>query len=402
MSTKFYALSLVASALVLSNAEGAGDMRRGQSGGTCENSCCDNDSCCGECCCMPQPNQCLNAWGYAPPYYDLNCAWGVSISAEFLYWYGREFDLATGARLLLVEQQSNDVTAQTAFPALNEVLYPKAKWDPGVRLSVGWNPNCDGWDAELSWTYYKNERASRVCVPSFDPLFINNNAGTSLLSNVWTDSITFFDFISSRWELEYNQLDLVLGRRYWLSPCFTLRPFVGLRALWSDISLDACNTADYTDDSSLSFPFSHCNEYWGVGLVGGLSPRFYFTPCFSLYGEMAFALAWGEFQIKRANSRATSTPNNTPPPDVVTTSLMYRSCSECSGMQSVLDLALGLRYETTFCDRSYLGYLETGWEHHLLINHVVRFRSLLDGLEFDQVKNDIGFGGFVLKAGFEF
>ena len=34
------------------------------------------------------------------------------------------------------------------------------KWSPGFRIGIGWNTNHDGWDANVTWTWYENSKSS--------------------------------------------------------------------------------------------------------------------------------------------------------------------------------------------------------------------------------------------------
>ena len=124
---------------------------------------------------------------------------------------------------------------------LNEVLYPGAAWDPGVRASLGWSSACDGWDLLLEWTYYKNDRKKTFSTPPITGIG-NGDAGDLILFNYWTDNARNVDSIQSKWEFKFNQLDFVLGRRSWVSPCFTVRPFAGLRFLWTDVEFESTST----------------------------------------------------------------------------------------------------------------------------------------------------------------
>lgn len=395
MKGNLLALSLAASSLAFAVDREDHNMRASAaSNECCANDCCSDDCCCG-CCCQPHPNQCLDSWGYAPPYYDLNCAWGFSAGIDFLYWYGRERDLPVAYRLLDLPLTPDNQTTSTVF---DKALYPNAQWDPGVRLFVSWDSCCDGWDLLLQWTWYKNSKCQSFSTPS------SGTDADTFLQNPWEDNLLRWDTIKSDWEFQYNQLDLQLGRRYWLSPCFTLRPFTGLRFLWSDVDfgsksyLDEVLSPDVTQSNFSNV--SHDNKNWGAGLVGGVEPRFYFTPCFSLYGGFGVSLLWGKIETNRKQEIYVSTVR--PTSTLVSQDQTYRACSEHFGMQSLFDTELGLRYEMTFCDRSYLGYLEAGWEHHLLLNHVVRYQLVSEDPTFVVHRNDVGFGGFVLNFGVMF
>ncbi len=184
-----------------------------------------------------------------------------------------------------------------------------------------------------------------------------------------------------------------------------MRPFAGLRFLWTDVEFESTSTKNTIPNLSnssehQSYTFDLDNDYWGIGFVAGIQPRFYFTPCFSLYAGLGVALVWGEFEMKRDHVLQSTVKSGSTAQ--LTLDEAYSSKSELSGMQSILDLELGLRYEMAFCDRSYLGYLEAGWEHHALLNHVSRQKLVDSNPSFTTERHDVVFGGFVLRVGFQF
>ena len=48
----------------------------------CSDSCSCNSCCCTPCC-VPQPKKCIDCECYTPQYYDLQCDWGLFLTADF-------------------------------------------------------------------------------------------------------------------------------------------------------------------------------------------------------------------------------------------------------------------------------------------------------------------------------
>ena len=85
-------------------------------------------------------------------------------------------------------------------------------------------------------------------------------------------------------------------------------------------------------------------------------------------------------------------------------------------MKPVLDTAIGLRYEDTYCCDEYRFSLDLGWEHHIWFDHNHRYVSILQvnqsppsgdplvlaQIDFNFSTYNVGFGGFVLRARFDF
>lgn len=59
-------------------------------------------------------------------------------------------------------------------------------WDPGFRLGLGWNTDCDGWDLYLNWTYYHNRSKKSTEFPLINADF---KEGERTILDPWTAHI---------------------------------------------------------------------------------------------------------------------------------------------------------------------------------------------------------------------
>ncbi|NGX38917.1 MAG: hypothetical protein KR126chlam1_00233 [Chlamydiae bacterium] len=381
---------------------------------TCCQPCCECEPCC-----VPKPKKCIDCECYTPQFYDLQCDFGFYFDVEFLYWYAKEQHLP-----LAVESTIEPVLREDGTP--KDFLLPKkeifmdSRWDPGFRLGVGFNSECDGWDYYLSWTYMHNKRTRSRSVAPFEDE--NTPSGTNVLLSPWDTlypvfvdgddpQISGYDHIKGKWRLNYNVVDLELGRKYWLSQCFNFRPFVGLRGAWSRLRFRVKNSFEPTDESihnALSTSVAYKNRIWGVGFLGGIQPTWYYSSCFALYGNANIALLWGRDDVSRKESIGIL-----PGPGMIEVINPSYSTSACvDGMQGVLDLAIGLRYEDTYCCDRYRFTFDLGWEHHQWFNYAHKFKVLaipVDTIEIgngfvhlDDFNTDLGLGGLVLRVRFDF
>lgn len=388
---------------------------------SCE-SCCDDSYTCGSCyctpCCVPEPKKCIDCECYTPQYYDLQCDWGAFFTVDFLYWYARESNLAYASKVqsLITTTDIPDVQSQIFVPKTYEHL--DTAWDPGVRVGLGWNSCCDGWDTYLHWTYFQNNKNASTSVPSnfgFSD-FIPGNGEFALL-NPWLNAslhgphdAQIFDAISAKWRLRFNNIDLEFGRKYWLSKCFTLRPYTGLRGAWTNTRFST-NSFRQPSNSTLSQEFQNqfTNKYWGVGFIGGLQPNWHFCSNFILFANFDGSLIWGKAEMNGYESQ-TETEDS-----LLTNSYSNSANDNFFKMQAILDLALGLRWEETWCCDRYRTTLDLGWEHHIWLNHNTRTKTmdyfqldegtsfLANGYRtFTEETTDTMFGGFVLRARFDF
>lgn len=445
MNNKYLALSLIASSSLIaqqsrmsSNYEN--DNYHHQSG-YC-NSCCCSPCCCKPCC-VPKPKKCIDCECYTPQYYDLQCDCGFFADVAFLYWYARETDLSYALEVEAVQRTlpTEDNENPDLIFAPQKYHHLDTKWDPGVRVGVGWNDSCDGWDYYLNWTWFQNTEKDSTSVPNYGTTGVGGSGdvflpflasnGESLLLNPWINQgfhvvgsnrlIISWNSIRARWKLTFNQIDLELGRKYYLSKCFVMRPYLGLRGAWTKINFRTTSSRMATsplDGTIFDFTFKDRfkTRNWGVGLLGGFQPTFLFTPCFQLYGNADIALIWGEFEIKkRENYQGTTTSTSE---TLLDPSYVNQSTSKFFQMNAILDLGIGLRWEDTWCCDQYRTALDVGWEHHIWLDHNHRnktydfFSANLGGgsaparesgfRTYAENTGNLCYGGLVIRFRFEF
>ncbi|MDN3506399.1 MAG: Lpg1974 family pore-forming outer membrane protein [Simkaniaceae bacterium] len=368
----------------------------------------NNDSCCETVACIGE--------GYTPKYYDLQCDWGVTVSAEFLYWYAVENRLPIAMRTLGFVPQGADVIPGAELAVPNKNIYMDSSWDPGFRVGAGFNSCCDGWDFLVQYTYYRNTNKKGLSEAAVQGGFFIPPGGDFLFTSPWIETFLpvpfLFDQVNAKWKLDYNVLDLEIGRKFWLSPCFNLRLFTGLKGSWIRTQYDLLQERDLATLDSTAivggfFLDNFKNTFRGVGLTLGLDPTWHFSRCFSLYGSADFSLLWGKYDGDRSEEF-----------EIFVTSDRYAvswdSTNDFYGMQGVFDLGIGLRYEDTFCCDRFRFLFDLGWEHQLWYDliHRIKFESAsvplnltFDRLSFatyGEIDTDLALGGLVVKAKIDF
>lgn len=383
-----------------------------------------DDCCC--CYCEPEPTECVDGVAYTVPAYDLQCDWGVSLDLEFLYWYARETDLSYAMTFTSKERSSTNETTVFAPSRYKDL---GTKWDPGFRAGLGWNSACDGWDLSATYTWFHNRKTSSTSVPEFlvvpevgeqgilnpwiNQSFHQRNSQNQQVSN---QNIQLFSKVAAKWRLQLNIIDLELGRKYWLSECFNLRPYAGVRGAWWKTRFRTTSTKETDPTRSQSFTYDFkfvdrfTNRVWGVGILGGLQPAWYFSCCFAIYGNIDVALLWGDIEGKKRERYTQPEARG-----VVDGSIDYsnRSNRKFSQMTPALDAGIGFRWEEIWCCDRFRTALDLGWEHHVYfdVNHRMKsvdtyvsgtapvntgFRSY-----FSQSGN-LGLGGFVMRFKWDF
>jgi len=397
---------------------------------------------CSTCCCFPcccsNPRPCIDCECYVPQFYNLQCDWGFSFDAEFLYWYARETNLAYASKIEMKDVDPSD-NSQLAF-ANQSYKHLDTDWNPGFRIGIGYNSSCDGWDYNLTWTWFSNKEKDSTCVPDYgldSPLLPFVGAeGQSILLNPWINQsfhflsgqigdafnpyVISFDRISAKYHLTFNQVDLDVGRRYWLSKCLNMRPYVGLRGAWTRARFSTNSYRTTTVDSedyALMLNDKFKSKGWGVGFIAGFEPTFYFSQCFGLFAKAGTGVIWGDFEVDKTEKYSGTNAANT---DVVFLTYCNKDHSEHSQMTGLLDLALGIRWESTWCCDRYRSAVDLGWEHHIFFDQNHRYKtvdffnftplsttavvpSTINGYrQIDEATGNLGFGGFVLRLNFDF
>ncbi len=355
---------------------------------------------------------------YPPQDYNLECACGLSFSGDLLYWYGRETDLLYAIKFRVVSPLAGSDDTPVALPS--KYQYLEAKWALGFKAAIGANFNCDGWDAALRWTYYQNNQAKTTANAPFTggapALGESALLGLYFYENYREDP--FFTKAKARWKCSFNQIDLELGRTYWLSPSFRLRPFTGLRVACSETLFKVRYLiGPYTQSiSQLLVMESNLNKlkntYWGAGFLAGIAPCFSICQGFAIFGNLDGALLWGKFEeTDRINYLGTSVTGGETTIDFSTTN---KATGSYYRMQGVLDLGIGLRFWKNWCSDRFRSTLDIGWEHHMWINHSLRHRPLGSATSTfgssnftyftnaTAVKSDLVFGGLTVRAKFDF
>jgi len=360
-----------------------------------------------ECCCVEEC-PCPEITCFTPAYYDLYADWGLFLSVDFLYWYARESSLTyAGKNEYILLGSETDPSELTLVPIEYEKI--DVKWKPGVRIGLGANLPCDGWDVLAEWTYFQNSSSSTISTPVNSQPFV---AGDFQLFTPWgqfADETPRSNQVKGKWKLRWNGLDLEMGRRYWVSPKLTIRPFAGLRGGWTKTNFDITATLDENEFAANTVLTSQEtndfeNTFWGYGLVCGLAPTFYFTPCFSLFGGMDIALLWGKSKLSLDSTAFAATTDTTTGSVSLLRDFSSNASGSTFGIQPIIDLALGLRYESKFCSDRFLVAVDAGWEHHVWLHHNMRYytNDLVVSGSGEETKHNIDFGGFVLRLRFDF
>ncbi len=331
----------------------------------------------------------------------------VVIDIEFLWWYATVGNLPYAyVEEVVLEGSSLNPTRIVRVP--DRMKEFGSEWDPGIRLGLGIITNHDGWDVYANWTYFRNSDDESVSVPPFSNTFANsitNPPGQHVLASPWFIDATqgLFSSINGKWDLLFHQIDLILGRKFWISPNLVLHPYVGLRGNRSRLSLNITGNLDGSLTENNFFAIERANwkqQFWGVGLLGGMDTVWHLTKHWSIFGESDIALIYGRYEIRDRYSFFFGSFTQTN----LDISHTYNNDNIYS-FQPIIDLGIGIRWETTFLDECYRINIDAGWENHIWIDFNKLTRPLTDKFQnqsFMSSEGNLSISGLVIRGRFEF
>ncbi len=306
---------------------------------------------------------------------------------DLLYWTARVNGLNTA-----VVQSDPTVTS---FKRLNDahITTLHGDWSWGFRVGCGYNIGHDKWDLKLTYLRFTDHGHKHIStgegvaiyptpVMPFAPVFDENNQYASAMT--------------SSWHLNLNQLDLDLGREFFVSSYLTLRPHGGIRSNWIQQSMrnfyEVLNVFPSTDTSVKAK-----DHWWGLGLAGGVDTQWSLGGGWSLFGNLAAAILYGFHPV-------TDTHVDSPTEDPSNTTLFAHVDNTYRISQPILDLQAGLAWDHLFFkDRFHLG-LQLGWEQHVYFsqNRFSTFTGLRQRGSFTSNPGDLTLQGWTASMRMDF
>ncbi len=314
------------------------------------------------------------------------------VFGELLYWTANQ-----GGMPLAVVNEHTSVNLSDA-----KIENVRGKWDVGSRVGIGYVIPHDGWDIDFTWLHFNTESHRKVLhssrnkfifptlVPSTDPI----------------SDINFCRKADARWKLYFNQLDLDLGREFFVSRWLTLRPHGGIRADWLRQDLNA-NYKNF--DNGLSTPnkvqIRYHDRWRGVGLEGGLDSQWGLGGGWSIFTDISAAILYGRHKIRLIDKDTPATVSFSNGASSLPKGKYARVKDRLRRIaHPVIDLLLGLRWDTKFDDdRFHLG-LQAGWESHVYFGQN-QFPIFCDDFNFGKFfanQGDLFLQGWTFGARFDF
>lgn len=214
---------------------------------------------------------------------------GPFAQVDLLFWQAREDGLSYA---IIANQPSFLEITPKEF----NIKEPQFEWDFAFRLGAGYGNKRDGFDLFAQWTRFFTDARDTG----------NNLSSGKFFLPIWAHP-NFngfpFDPISdteAHWTLHFNEIDAGIGRSFYISKFFTVRPFVGP----SSVSIDQKYKVKYKKPPISNIPERkdtvHLkNDFFGIGARAGCELRFHFIKGLSLMTRGSAAIYAGRFKVRR-------------------------------------------------------------------------------------------------------
>lgn len=318
---------------------------------------------------------------------------GVYLFVDPLYWHTK----VGGTEFAATEENGSQV-AQVILPQANGVLKGNDfNWDWGVRVGIGANFAHDCWDANINYTWYETNQTTSV-IKRF-PAAVRT---TRLAENIFAQSA------KSSYNVNYNNVNLELGRHYFQSKTVSVQPHIGLKAAWLDLMQHIFYTITFP---TLNSPFEgtqlKINDksfLFGIGPRAGINAEWYVGDGFSIAGRLAGALLYGYSRAlhhQKADENSNNFGDNL--------SRMIRSKTHL--YVPTAQAFLGLIWERFLFERTKHLTLGAGYEveYYWRANQMTYIHDTANPNNLtsrrdhiDSMSEDVMFYGLTLKARFDF
>lgn len=271
---------------------------------------------------------------------------GPFFNVEFLYWQGKVDNLEYAEKDKF-QSLGNPMHAKSSLKDLN------FEWNPGAKVTLGYGCPTDNWDISLVWTYMHSEAHSSVHTD--DPTLLTEN-----LRPTWTPFLlgSIADRASAHWQMNYNILDLELGKSYMMGRAVCVRPHAALRGAWIYQHYNPKYHAgfQYLNVATLTTLFKNTslkadNDFAAIGMAMGADTEWFLSPHWSFLAKISASLDYGRFRVHQtANGGFLNISGST----VFINNETAKLKDDFWRLRSSLETELGIQWQTSFHNERYL------------------------------------------------
>ncbi len=302
---------------------------------------------------------------------------GMYINVDILYWHAK----VGGTEYCYTDQDPG-----ATLPIQGSLRENDFDWDWGFRIGLGYNFEHDGWDAFLNYTYFDSSDGSKTAA-GFNGSVIPLKGTPSITGSTDLTSVTN---ATSNYKFDYDNLDLELGRNYFISRSLSFRPHFGLRSTWLDLTqrTNFYGGSVLLDNQLLVYD---SNNFWGLGPRAGVNSKWHLTNGFSVVGNLAGALLYGYYKVEHNENDTTSLSHS-----LEIDANMHRFCPNAQ-------MYLGLSFDKyIYNDKQHIG-VALGWEiqYYWRVNQMLKSDDF-QVLKYERYSEDAAMYGVTLDIRWDF
>ncbi len=204
---------------------------------------------------------------------------GVFIIVDPLYWHAK-----VGETEYAYTEEFAGTPQNLLFPPHHGALkHNDFGWDWGVRVGLGYNLCRDMWDINLNYTWFDTNSSDST----------QKNPPSAIRPSRFIVA-RFASNAKSSFSIGYNNINLELGRHFFISKMISAHPFIGLKSTWLDLKqrIFYQPTTPGIGDVGGLFKLNDKSNLWGIGPRGGFNSKWYLGDGFSITGMLATALLY--------------------------------------------------------------------------------------------------------------
>lgn len=237
---------------------------------------------------------------------------GFEVGVDFLWWKPSADNVDTG----IVRTSADHDSHNNLCP----------DWQPGVRVMFRMPKfYCD---LGLCASYTFIEPTKKQHHHHNGGVFI---PGSETSCNECDDQGGFaFDHAKAKWDLTYQEWDILFGYDIACSQCNHFKPFIGIAGI--NVSNDVRLHFHHEGDEDGGIHHRHNTDFWGVGLRAGAEYQYQLSDCLRFFALAHGTILAGESDHKSHNGGFDSKDNN------------------CSHLVPGYHIGTGFSYNTSICN----------------------------------------------------
>lgn len=300
------------------------------------------------------------------------------LTFDLLYWR---------ARVGGTEYAYTDQDRAATLPIKGRKKHMEFSWDWGIRAGLGYKFEHDGWDFHGEYTWWDTSGSDSVRAG------LNSSIIPTRGSSSITGASPFIYCTSAKalYDLEYQAVNLELGRDYYVSSTVSLRSHWGVKTAWIDQEERVRYTGgDPSQNANLTFLGLQGNtvhvkdycDYWGIGPRTGIDTRWYMGNQLSIFGNVAGSLLWGHFDINHKEDYTASHDGR------------IKLSANRHAFSPMVQFQLGMCYDTYFQHDEHHIVLALGFEgqYWWRQNQMLKIQDMAE-LRYERYSEDLAFYG---------